>query len=65
VRRQVVADVPLGTLLSGGVDFSLVTAMASRLLHMQRTFAWIPRAISITAGRPAAMALPLGLKGRS
>jgi len=30
VRRQVVADVPLGVFLSGGLDSSLITALASR-----------------------------------
>jgi asparagine synthase (glutamine-hydrolysing) len=30
VRRQMVADVPLGTFCSGGIDSSLITAIASR-----------------------------------
>lgn len=38
VGRQLVADVPVGVLLSGGVDSSLVTAMAVRHSRQVRTF---------------------------
>jgi asparagine synthase (glutamine-hydrolysing) len=38
VQRQLVADVPVGVLLSGGLDSSLITAMAARTGVRVKTF---------------------------
>lgn len=38
VRRQLVADVPVGTFLSGGIDSSLITALAVRSGARVQTF---------------------------
>jgi asparagine synthase (glutamine-hydrolysing) len=38
VRRQLVADVPVAVLLSGGVDSSVITAMAARARKKVKTF---------------------------
>jgi asparagine synthase (glutamine-hydrolysing) len=48
VRRQVVADVPVGTLLSGGIDSSVVTALARKELPQGMT----SYSVSLPTGQP-------------
>jgi len=48
VRRQLIADVPIGVLLSGGVDSSAITAFAAR--HYEGTLATYTAAFDFDGG---------------
>lgn len=50
VREQLVSDVPLCTLLSGGLDSSVVTALAQRELHERDAGPVASYAVELSAG---------------
>jgi asparagine synthase (glutamine-hydrolysing) len=57
VRRQLMCDVPYGLLISGGVDSSIVAALAARHAERrvetgEREKAWWPRTHSFSVGLP-------------
>ncbi|HUX36590.1 MAG TPA: asparagine synthase B [Rectinemataceae bacterium] len=59
VRRQLMCDVPYGLLISGGVDSSIIAAIAARHAEKrveteERDRAWWPRMHSFSVGLPGA-----------
>ncbi len=57
VRRQLMCDVPFGLLISGGVDSSIIAAIAARAAAKRvedGSAAWWPRLHSFTIGLPDA-----------
>ena len=57
VRRQLMCDVPFGLLISGGVDSSIIAAIAARFAAQRvedGSAAWWPRLHSFTIGLPDA-----------